>query len=47
MLIPRRQCQDFQTVFKICCISNHNNMAQKLKEMIDIHPNKIESEKNI
>ena len=32
-------------VFKMCCISNHNNVAQNLKEITDIHPNKIESEK--
>ena len=24
-------------------INNHNNEAQKLKEMTDIHPNKIDS----
>ena len=30
-----------------CVINNRNNVAQKLKEMTDIHPNKIESEKNI
>ena len=45
--VPRRQCQDFQMAFKMCSINNHNNVAQKLKEMTDIHPNKIESEKNI
>ena len=41
------QCQDFQKVFKICCIYNRNNVAQKLKQITDIHPNKIESEKKI
>ena len=32
--------------FKKCCINICNNVAQKLKEMADIHPNKIESEAN-
>ena len=32
---------------KMCCIKNRNKVAQKLKEMTNIHPNKIESEKNI
>ena len=27
--------------------NNHNNVAQKLKELIDIHQNKIELDKNI
>ena len=43
MLIPRCQCQDFQLAFKMCCINNHNNVAQKLKEMTNIHSSKIES----
>ena len=34
-------------VFKMFRINNHNNEAQKLKEMTDIHPNKIDSEKTI
>ena len=29
MLIPRCQCQDFEMVFKVYCINNHNNVAQK------------------
>ena len=47
MLIPRCQCRDFQMVFKMFRINNHNNETQKLKEMTDIHPNKIDSEKTI
>ena len=47
MLIPRCQCQNFQLAFKMCCIYNHNTVAQKVKEMTDIHPNKTESDKNI
>ena len=43
MLIQRCQWQDFQTTFKIWCIKNHNNMAQKLKEMTDIRPKKNKS----
>ena len=31
----------------MCFINNHNNVAQKLKEMTDIHPNKIKLEKSI
>ena len=42
----RCQCGDFQMAFKICHMNNHNNVAQKLKEIRDIHRNKIESEKN-
>ena len=42
----RCQCRDFQMTFKIYRMNNHNNLAQKLKEMRDIHRNKIESEKN-
>ena len=45
MLTPG--CQDFRLAFKVCCISNHNNWAQKLKEKTDAPPDKIESEKNI
>ena len=45
MSILVTKCQDFQMVFNICCIKNHNNVEQKLKELTDIHPNKIESEK--
>ena len=30
--------------FKIRCINNHNDVAQKLKEMTDSHWNKIELE---
>ena len=33
--------------FKMCCINNHIDAAQKLQEMTYIDPNKIESEKNI
>ena len=33
--------------FKMCVMNNRNNVAQKLKEVTDIHRNKIESEKNI
>ena len=41
MLIPRCQC-------KMCSIiNNHNNPAQKLKEITGPHRNKIELEKNI
>ena len=47
VLIPRCQFLDFQITFKMCRIKNHNNVAQKLKEMRDIHQNKIELEKNI
>ena len=47
MLILRCQCRDFQMAFNMCRINKHNNGAQKLKEMTDIHRNKIESEKNI
>ena len=47
VLIPRCQFLDFQIAFKMCRINNHNNVAQKLKEMSDIHQNKIELEKNI
>lgn len=47
MLTPGCQCQDFQLAFKVPCINNHNNWAQKLKEKTDVHPHKIESEKNI
>ena len=46
MLISKFQCQDFLMAFKKCCINIHNNVAQQLKEMTDIHPNKIESEAN-
>lgn len=45
MLIPNCRCQDFQTAFKMSCITNCDNVAQKLSEMTDIHQNKIESEK--
>ena len=44
MLILRSHV--FQMAFKMCRINNHNNGAQKLKEMRDIHRNKIDSEKN-
>ena len=47
VLIPRCQFLDFQIALKMCRINNHNNVAQKLKEMSDIHQNKIELEKNI
>ena len=46
MLISKFQCKDFLMPFKKCCINIHNNVAQQLKEMTDIHPNKIESEAN-
>ena len=45
MLISKFQCQYFLMAFKKCCINIHN-VAQKLKEMTDIHSNKIESEAN-
>ena len=45
MLILRCQCLDFKMASKICRINNHNDVAQKLKEMTDIHRNKIELEK--
>lgn len=47
VLIPRCQFLDFEIAFKMCRIKNHNNVAQKLKEMRDIHQSKIELEKNI
>ena len=48
MLIPTRQCQDFQIVVtKMCRIRNHNNVAQKLRKMKNIHRNKIYLKKNI
>lgn len=38
ILIKRCQYQNIQRVFKMCpIISNHKNVAQKLKEMTDIH----------
>ena len=46
MPIPRCQCQYIPMSCKICCINNHNNVAQKLKETTDIEPNKFESEEN-
>ena len=41
MLMPDCRCQDFQTAFKMSVLNNRNNVAQKLKEMTDIHQNKI------
>ena len=41
----RCQCIDFQIAFKMCHISNHNTVAQKLKQMTDIHQNKIKLDK--
>ena len=35
MLILRCECLDFQMAFKMCRINNHNDVAQKLKEMTD------------
>ena len=31
----------------MCHIKNHDNMAQKLKEMTDTHKNKTDLQKNI
>ena len=45
MLIPRCPCRDFHMAFKMCCINNHNNVAQKLKETTYIDLSKIELEK--
>ena len=42
---PPSECLDFQMAFKICCINNHNDVAQKLKEMTHNHRDEIESEK--
>ena len=46
MLKLRCQCIGFHMAFKMCHIKNHNNPAQKLKQMTDIHQNKIELDKN-
>ena len=46
MLILRYQCLDFQMALnEMCCINNHNNLAQKLKYMTDIHQNNIKLKK--
>ena len=37
----------FQMAFKMYHISNHDNVARKLKYTTGIHQNKIELEKNI
>ena len=44
MLIQRCQCQDFQMAFKMCYI---HEQLQSCGTFEVIHPNKIESEKNI
>ena len=38
---------NLQMAIHMCCINNHNNGAQRVKEMTDIHQNKIELEKSI
>ena len=45
MLMLKCHCIDFQMTFKICHTSNHNNVAQNLKQMTDIHQNEIELDK--
>ena len=33
--------------YKTCCINNHNNVAQQLKEIADIRPNKLNQRKHL
>ena len=42
MLMLRCQYIDSQMIFKICHIKNGKIVAQKLKQMTDIHENKFE-----